>query len=933
MKAAVDDFIMTLDSDEEGAQDSDVEAEAAGSKDAQQEPNGSGSGKKGKKAKKTKEKIIGTGQGSSRAAAGAQGGDLLLDASFNFDTIAGENGANAATSLNAIDINSWGPSSSSKPGAHVLDSIIERRRAKLGPLAIKRKGSGDEEDGLEDEDDLDIEDSQALGAADDAALELSGADDDADDDDDDDEELEFGAGARKRALEELQDGDEDDDDDFGGSSDEVGDEEDTGPGSDEDYDESASESDEEDAAVKARKDAYFASPDEVQVNGNGKGKGKGKASGDDADELFSSFTALNLSRPILRALSTLNFSKPTPIQARTLPIALAGKDLVAGAVTGSGKTAAFLIPTLERLAHRAKAGGQNAKTRVVVLTPTRELAIQCHNVGRALAQYTDIRFCLCVGGLSLKAQEAQLKLRPEVVIATPGRLIDHVRNTNSFSLDDIEILIMDEADRMLEEGFEAELSEIVKSCPKGRQTMLFSATMTDDVDELIRLSLRRPVRLFVDSQKATANNLVQEFVRVRGSITPSAGTQTEDGEDGTDGKGSSKPVVAQPVTGEAIRPALLLTLCLRTFTTRTIIFVRSKKLAHQLTIVFGLLGLAAAELHGDLSQEQRMASLEQFRKGERDFLIATDLASRGLDIRGVETVINFDMPASWEMYVHRVGRTARAGRSGRAVTLVGEADRRLLKTALKHSPASNMKQRVLPPDAIASVAAELEKLKPEIEEVLREEKEEKALAIAEMEARKGENRLKFEEEIMSRPKRTWFTSEKEKEAAKTLSKAEHLAKMDALKAKEKRKKERFENMTRRQKRSRLAREEMEAEGLQKSTDAAVRSIKKSLRPTDLSDPDTRPKDLRHQKKASKEKAKAKRKKTKSSVTAAIKGKGTGAFKQDLGERRAGSAGKGSGGVGAGAAKSKAKSAGGGGGAGAGGKGTKGPKGAKSKGKR
>ncbi|KAL9941083.1 hypothetical protein V8E36_000571 [Tilletia maclaganii] len=888
--AAMDDFIMTLDSDDEPASDVELE-EAAGADQQQQQQDASSkpSGKKNKKAKK--EKIIGTGQGSSKASAGgaARTGELQLDTGFNFDLIAGEDGASAATSLNAVDVNSWGPSTSSKPGAHVLDGIIERRRAKLGPLSIKRKGdegvSDDEQ--AEEAEELDISDAQILGAADDAALELSGDDDD----DDEDEELEFGAGARKRALEELQDG-EDEDDDL--AQDEPADE----PSEDDEGDSpSESEEDEEAAAIKARKDAYFASPDEIEPKGKGKGKGKAKA-GDDAEDLFSSFTALSLSRPILRALSTLNFSKPTPIQARTLPIALAGKDLVAGAVTGSGKTAAFLIPTLERLAHRAKAGAQNAKTRVVVLTPTRELAIQCHNVGRALAQYTDIRFCLCVGGLSVKAQEAQLKLRPEIVIATPGRLIDHVRNTNSFSLDDIEILIMDEADRMLEEGFEAELSEIVKNCPKGRQTMLFSATMTDDVDELIRLSLRRPVRLFVDSQKATANNLVQEFVRVRGSLpTASAGGEKE-----AEASGGGKPVVAQPAAGEAIRPALLLTLCLRTFTTRTIIFVRSKKLVHQLTIVFGLLGLAAAELHGDLSQEQRMASLEQFRKSEKDFLIATDLASRGLDIRGVETVINFDMPASWEMYVHRVGRTARAGRSGRAVTLVGEADRRLLKTAMKHSPAANIKQRVLPSDAVASVAAELERLKPEIEEVLREEKEERALAIAEMEARKGENKIKFEEEIMSRPKRTWFTSEKEKEVAKTLSKAEHLAKMDALKAKEKRKKERFESMTRRQKRARLAREEYEAEGLAKSTDAAVRSAKRSLKPTDLSDPDTRPKDLRLQKKEAKDKDKAKakkKKKTVSSVSAAIKGKGAGAFKQDLGERKSGGGGAGGGGGGRG----------------------------------
>jgi ATP-dependent RNA helicase DDX27 len=220
----------------------------------------------------------------------------------------------------------------------------------------------------------------------------------------------------------------------------------------------------------------------------------------------------------------------------------------------------------------------------------------------------------------------------------------------------VEILIMDEADRMLEEGFAAELNEIVQATPKGRQTMLFSATMTDDVDELVRLSLRRPVRLFVDPKRTTAAKLIQEFVRVRGS--GSAGSAAELT------AGSSSSAGGRRTEDEA-RPALLLSLCTRTFRHQVIIFVRSKKLAHQLKIVFGLVGLSAAELHGDLSQEQRLLALQNFRDGKVDFLIATDLASRGLDIRGVQTVINYDMPAQFEQYLHRVGRTARAGRNGR----------------------------------------------------------------------------------------------------------------------------------------------------------------------------------------------------------------------------------------------------------------------------
>lgn len=224
---------------------------------------------------------------------------------------------------------------------------------------------------------------------------------------------------------------------------------------------------------------------------------------------------------------------------------------------------------------------------------------------------------------------------------------------------------MDEADRMLEDGFAAELDEIVQSCPKARQTMLFSATMTDSVEQLVRLSLRRPVRLFVDPKRTTAAKLIQEFVRVRGIAAISEQVQAEDGEEGEEKASEKGGKKSRGRTEDEARPALLLSLCTRTFRHGVIIFVRSKALAHQLRIVFGLLGLAASELHGDLSQEQRLEALQSFRDAKTDFLIATDLASRGLDIRGVQTVINYDMPAQFEQYLHRVGRTARAGRNGR----------------------------------------------------------------------------------------------------------------------------------------------------------------------------------------------------------------------------------------------------------------------------
>ena len=221
---------------------------------------------------------------------------------------------------------------------------------------------------------------------------------------------------------------------------------------------------------------------------------------------------MNLSRPIIKALTALGFSKPTPIQSRAIPLGMEGRDLCAGAITGSGKTAAFLIPILERLLFRPK---DVALSRVLILTPTRELAIQCHSVATRLAKFTDIHFSLIIGGLNMKVQQAELRRRADVLIATPGRLIDHLTNTPSFDLDSIESLVLDEADRMLEEGFREALTEIVRNCPRGRQTMLFSASMTDEVNELVRLSLNHPVRLFVDKSTDLASNLVQEFIRIR----------------------------------------------------------------------------------------------------------------------------------------------------------------------------------------------------------------------------------------------------------------------------------------------------------------------------------------------------------------------------------------------------------------------------------
>ncbi|KZF24119.1 DEAD-domain-containing protein [Xylona heveae TC161] len=486
----------------------------------------------------------------------------------------------------------------------------------------------------------------------------------------------------------------------------------------------ASDDDEDENPTQlARREAFFAPAEEGTTPAKGSKASPGM-----------SFQSMSLSRPILRGLASVGFSEPTPIQSKTIPVALLGKDIVGGAVTGSGKTAAFVIPILERLLYRPK---KVPTSRVVILMPTRELAVQCFNVAKKLASFTDITFCQLVGGFSLREQENVLKTRPDVIIATPGRFIDHMRNSASFTVDTLEILVLDEADRMLEDGFADELNEILTTIPKSRQTMLFSATMTQSIDKLIRVGLNRPVRLMVDNNRRTVGTLVQEFVRLR---------------PGREDK----------------RLGYLMVLCKSVYTEKTIIFFRQKKEAHRVRIVFGLAGLTAGELHGSMSQEQRMKSLEAFRNGKVSFLLATDVASRGLDIKGIETVINYEAPQSHEIYLHRVGRTARAGRSGRACTIAAEPDRKIVKAAVKtgRNQGAKIVSRLIGPSEADKWAQKVEAMGTEIEEILKEEKQEKQLAQAEMHVKRGENLIAHEEEIKSRPRRTWFESEKQKQASK-----------------------------------------------------------------------------------------------------------------------------------------------------------------------
>ncbi|GAW11866.1 hypothetical protein ANO14919_012190 [Xylariales sp. No.14919] len=603
-----------------------------------------------------------------------------------------------------------------------VDEIVRRRRGGQGNAEVEseRKHSQDSDPELEEGDeDIDLDDDDDEVLAEDGFGMGAASDDESGDE---------GAGIN----EEEEDEDAGENDDAASDDDSVA----TPIDHPDDMGQSDATDDEEDPEEAAKREAFFA-PEDKKTSGKQTGK--------------SSFQTMSLSRPILRGLNSVGFNTPTPIQAKTIPLALEGRDLVGGAVTGSGKTAAFVVPILERLLYRPN---RIPTSRVVILAPTRELAIQCHAVATKLSSHTDIKFCLAVGGLSLKVQEAELRLRPDVIIATPGRFIDHMRNSASFATDTIEILVLDEADRMLEDGFADELNEILTTLPKSRQTMLFSATMTSSVDRLIRVGLNKPVRVMVDSQKKTVDKLEQKFVRLRPGR-------------------------------EEKRMGYLIHICKTMHTERVIIFFRQKKDAHRARIIFALFNLSCAELHGSMNQSQRIASVEAFRDGKVNFLLATDLASRGLDIKGVDTVINYESPQTLEIYVHRVGRTARAGRSGVAITLAAEPDRKVVKAAVKagKSQGAKISSLVIEPADADGWHTRIEESEDEIAAIAREEKEERQLAQAEMQIRKGENMVTHEDEIKARPKRTWFETQADKKAAKEAGRAELNGFRDALKKK------------------------------------------------------------------------------------------------------------------------------------------------------
>lgn len=368
-----------------------------------------------------------------------------------------------------------------------------------------------------------------------------------------------------------------------------------------------------------------------------------------------SFSQFELHPDLLKAVHRMGYEEPTPIQQQAIPIAMSGRDLIGCAQTGTGKTAAFALPILNKL-HPVR----RAQIRALILTPTRELAAQIYEVLQGLTAHTKIYTAAIYGGVGMPPQERALRLGTDVIVATPGRLLDLIkRGVGRF--DGLEVLVLDEADRMLDMGFLPDVKRIISHLPQQRQTMLFSATMPAEILQLSRQILQDPATVQIGRQSKPAEGISQS---------------------------------AYPVA-QHLKADLLLTLLEAEAMESVLVFARTKVRTERLARHLKESGHKAALIHGDRTQGQRLAALEGFRERSYRILVATDIAARGLDIDGISHVVNFDVPMTPEDYVHRIGRTARAKAVGKAVTLVAPGEEEFL-TAIQRLTKIDIPRETVP---------------------------------------------------------------------------------------------------------------------------------------------------------------------------------------------------------------------------------------------
>jgi ATP-dependent RNA helicase RhlE len=367
------------------------------------------------------------------------------------------------------------------------------------------------------------------------------------------------------------------------------------------------------------------------------------------------FSQLGLAPAQLRRCESLGYTEPTPIQIEAIPLILSGKDLIGCAETGTGKTAAFLLPIIQTITESSRPG-----VRVLILAPTRELALQIEKNYGELNSAKRVRCVTIMGGASMNRQISGLRERPSVVIATPGRLLDLMERRN-VDLSFVEVLVLDEADRMLDMGFLPAIRRVLAALPTKRQTLLFSATMSSEIEKLARSTMQQP-KLIEVSPRGQAAIMVEQ--------------------------------TAYPVSAES-KTALLLDLLERERFERVLVFTRTRRGAERLSHILEARDHKVNRIHSDRSQPQREAALRAFRDGRARVLVATDIAARGLDVDSVSHVINYDVPAVPEDYVHRIGRTGRAGNAGRAITIVTPVDE-LSMRAIERLTGQPVKRVVLP---------------------------------------------------------------------------------------------------------------------------------------------------------------------------------------------------------------------------------------------
>jgi len=474
----------------------------------------------------------------------------------------------------------------------------------------------------------------------------------------------------------------------------------------------------------------------------------------------SSFCDFNLSKIILKSLADLEFFHPTKIQEKVIPIIIKGNDVLVNSETGSGKTACFLLPIIQKIITN-----KNSQTQIkaLIILPTRELALQCSEMLQSFLKYLEeITFACVCGGMAIENQINKLKTDPDIIIATPGRLIDLLYNYKSISyFENISILVLDEADKLLELGFKdaiVELISIIKN-NDNRQTLLFSATLNTKITELGKDTLKNPIKVKMASS-AILSNLKQSIVRMQFK---------------KEKKGASV------LSGNEFeqRMSYLINLLLtnhKNIRTRSIIFFNTKKECHKALLTLKKYSIPSVELHSDIHQSERVKALDSFQKGLIPYLICTDIAARGIDIEKVRCVINFQMPVMEDRYVHRIGRTARKGYIGEAITICDDEDRQALKKLIKKEKfeLSNFKVENL---EVKKVFKQLITWKEEIADQFSEYLAEKELESAERDVDKTINLRVHSNEIHNKPRKEWFMNKKEKKDLERNLRKDYLGKI------------------------------------------------------------------------------------------------------------------------------------------------------------